>query len=140
MIRAGRWILPVALLALAVIVATACGGGADTAEATPQGGDAGERLAGSADAVAGTPSGTPPRKVAEAIQAVLVEIDERDGQADHVVGKCVGCALMMDGSAEYTAEHAGYELHFCSAHCRDNFNENQDQVLLALDLAEPETE
>jgi YHS domain-containing protein len=133
MIRVHRSSLSLWILFVAVLAVTGCGGGTDTADAVvSEAADAAETI----DEAAGMA----PEEMQEAVQAILAKADEQDGQADRVVSKCIACALMMDGEAEYHAEHAGYELHFCSEHCRDTFTENADQALLAVDLSEPEVE
>ena len=79
----------------------------------------------------------------EAIEAVLLRADEFDGAADHVVGKCPGCNLGMDGKADHKLETAGYELHFCTELCRDVFAESLEEKLVAMkfpDLEEEEEE
>jgi len=64
--------------------------------------------------------------------AVLAYADAVDGTADRTVTRCPGCALAMDGSAEHAFELGGYELHFCSATCRDHFHEHPQAGVDAL--------
>ena len=56
-----------------------------------------------------------------ATNVALQKADALDGTEDHVVHKCGGCALMMDGSEAHAVEHGEYTLHFCSASCKAGF-------------------
>lgn len=73
----------------------------------------------------------------EVSAAVLVAADRADGAEDKVVARCAVCGLGMDGSADFTATHAGYTFHFCSAECRELFQRNPAKVLARLDLPSP---
>jgi len=64
--------------------------------------------------------------------AKLAAADEMDGAADKTIGKCVMCALRMDGSAEHASTHAGYTLHFCSAGCKKHFDEGPGDAIAKL--------
>ena len=57
----------------------------------------------------------------EATLAGLASADAMDGTADHVVSKCAGCKLMMDGKEEHSVAVGDHALHFCSTTCRDHF-------------------
>jgi hypothetical protein len=57
----------------------------------------------------------------EATLAGLAAADALDGAADHVVAKCAGCALRMDGKAEHSLAVGDYTLHLCSSPCQDHF-------------------
>ena len=60
---------------------------------------------------------------------VLTKADAADGSVDHVVTKCAGCGLGMDGNPLHAVEHDAYELHFCSESCSTNFTEAPEAVL-----------
>jgi hypothetical protein len=57
----------------------------------------------------------------EATLAGLAAADALDGASDHVVAKCAGCALRMDGKAEHSVSVGDYTLHLCSTSCADHF-------------------
>jgi hypothetical protein len=64
------------------------------------------------------------RQEAPLDQAALTKLaaaDELDGSKDHLISKCAGCALAMDGSPNHTVKLAESTLQFCSAFCRDEF-------------------
>jgi len=65
-------------------------------------------------------------------QAVLAKADIADGAEDHVVAKCPGCNLAMEGSADHAAHVGDYELHFCSEDCSRRFQEDTNASILAL--------
>ena len=67
--------------------------------------------------------------------ARLAAADAADGATDHVVSKCATCRLGMDGVAQYSARYAGYELRFCSAECKQTFE--QDPVAVIRKLPPP---
>lgn len=73
----------------------------------------------------------------EALAAVLVAADRADGAEDKVVARCAVCGLGMDGSADFTATHAGYTFRFCSAECRELFQRDPDKALARLNLSSP---
>ncbi len=70
------------------------------------------------------------------LRFVLAKADQVDGTEDHVVSKCPGCALAMDGKEDHALEVEDYELHFCSDRCRDGFKENTADAVMALTLPE----
>ncbi len=76
----------------------------------------------------------PPNKVE--LRFVLAKADQVDGTEDHVVSKCPGCALAMDGNEDHSLEVEDYELHFCSDRCRDGFTENTAEAVMALKVPE----
>jgi len=86
------------------------------------------------------PAGTEPHaaehvadvEVSPEAAAVLARADLADGVEDHVVSKCPGCSLAMDGSAEHVAQVGEYELHFCSDRCSNNFQRDTEASILAL--------
>ena len=65
----------------------------------------------------------------EAEAGKLQGADAADGTNDHVVVKCVVCGLTMDGTSEHVSRYAGYELHFCSAECKETFDHDPPAVL-----------
>ena len=73
---------------------------------------------------------------ADMVVAKLALADLADGAADHVVGRCAACGLGMEGNPEYALEVHGYEMHFCSAGCKDGFAENPDEAILAMVISE----
>ncbi|GEM_PF-977082 len=75
-----------------------------------------------------------PDAVKPAVQAVLAQADAADGTVDHVVSKCVGCGLAMEGTAEHALKVGGDELHFCSEDCKHRFAGNAADALLALEI------
>lgn len=80
-------------------------------------------------------------EVGAAAQAVLAQADRFDGQADHVVSRCAGCALHMDGRAEHALEVNDYSLHFCSNSCKADFSKDLERSIVALEVPEaPATE
>jgi len=78
----------------------------------------------------------PTQLVNAALVDVLARADAFDGNEDHVVSKCSGCALHMDGDAENTVEVGDYEMHFCSEYCAENFQQDLESKLLALSIPE----
>ena len=64
--------------------------------------------------------------------AGLAAADAKDGAADHVVSKCAGCSLMMDGKAEHSLSAGEYTLHLCSSSCKDHFAKDMDASLRGL--------
>jgi hypothetical protein len=75
-----------------------------------------------------------------AVEAMLALADRADGTEDRVVARCAACALGMDGSPEHMLEAHGYEMHFCSAGCKDGFAENTDEAILAMALTDEPSE
>ncbi len=71
-----------------------------------------------------------------AIQAILAKADLVDGKADHIVSKCAGCQLDMDGHREHGIKTARYKLLFCSADCKDAFTKDTNASILALRVPE----
>jgi YHS domain-containing protein len=78
-----------------------------------------------------TPSAAPANPTAADL-AVLAAADRADGTEDRAVRLCPGCSLAMEGSAEHALELGGYELHFCSAPCREHFAEHPESGIEAL--------
>ena len=81
-----------------------------------------------ADSASGAPS--------QQALGLLAKADAADGTADKILNKCVICMLGMDGSPEHSASYGGYQLHFCSEHCKETFTRNPEQSLLALEFPE----
>lgn len=69
-----------------------------------------------------------------AVQAILAKADLVDGKADHIVSKCAGCDLGMDGDKAHALKAGDYKLHFCSETCRESFSEDTNKSLLALNI------
>ena len=75
------------------------------------------------------------------IEALLAGADLADGTEDHVVSQCLGCGLVMEGSADHVSHVADYSIHFCSDSCKDNFADDPEGMLMALAVdGEPRTE
>jgi hypothetical protein len=77
-------------------------------------------------------TGGPAEPTASTVQdatSVLARADKADGTADHVVAKCAGCALGMDGNPLHAVTHEDYELHFCSETCAEGFSKDPEAVL-----------
>ena len=70
------------------------------------------------------------------IEALLAGADLADGTEDHVVSQCLGCGLVMEGSADHAAQVADYSVHFCSTSCKDNFAEDPEGMVMALAVEE----
>jgi len=78
-----------------------------------------------------------PEEVSETLVAAkLAGADLVDGEADHVVSRCAGCALAMEGKAEHALQVEGYEMHFCSDSCQSNFEEDTLAKVAQLDIPE----
>jgi YHS domain-containing protein len=71
-----------------------------------------------------------------AVIAKLASADALDGETDKVVAKCAACALRMDGSADLALNHAGYAMHFCSDGCKQRFEKDPVDEILAMDVPE----
>jgi len=66
----------------------------------------------------------------------LVAADALDGSKDHVISKCAGCALAMDGSPDHALKLADTTLRFCSTFCRDEFGKDPAARLARLEIPE----
>jgi hypothetical protein len=73
-----------------------------------------------------------PEELDAALARLLVQADLADESEDHVVEKCLGCGLAMDGSADHVVHAHGYEFHLCSDGCEQRVAEDVDEALLAL--------
>jgi len=126
-----RIVFTLMLLFISIALISACGGQgtetAESAEAEPP--------------VAATEAVQAPPEISEETKAAMVaaleQADAVDGSADHVVQKCANCALMMDGKSEFAAELVGFEMHFCSDECKDGFQQNVEEKLVALEIPDP---
>jgi YHS domain-containing protein len=77
----------------------------------------------------GQPASAPEVAVQVSDDARLAAADAADGATDHVVSKCATCRLGMDGVPAHTVSYAGYELHFCSAECKEAFEKDPGAVI-----------
>jgi len=68
------------------------------------------------------------------VEAQLALADASDGVVDHVVSRCPGCGLAMEGSQEQAVQWGGYEIRFCSAGCKESFEADPEAMLLALSI------
>ncbi len=62
-------------------------------------------------------------------EARLAAADLADGTPDKVVSKCANCRLGMAGGSQHVSTYAGYELHFCSADCKKEFDADPGAVI-----------
>ena len=137
-----RYLFVLLLAALVTFTLSGCGGGETTdleSAAEDVAAEAGEAVEGAMDTAGEAVEGAMDmagEELNEAAVMVLAKADGMDGAEDMVVSKCPGCALAMDGSAEHAANMGDYELHFCSAECKDKFNENPVKSLMAMQLPE----
>jgi len=69
-----------------------------------------------------------------AVMTILVAADEFDGKGDKTISKCPGCALGMDGKPANTIVYEQYTLYFCSPGCKDEFNKDVKQSVLAMNV------
>ena len=73
-----------------------------------------------------------PEELDAAVATLLARADLADEVEDHVVEKCLGCGLAMDGAPDQVVQAHGYEIHFCTPACKERTGENIDQAILAL--------
>jgi len=73
-------------------------------------------------------------RLAQEETARLEAADGADGTTDRVVSKCAVCKLVMKGTTEHASRYAGYELHFCSAECKETFDHDPRAVIRRLSL------
>jgi YHS domain-containing protein len=66
------------------------------------------------------------------LMAKLEKADAKDGAVDHVVHKCAGCSLGMDGKDKFPMQLAGYTMHFCKQACLDRYQKDPTKALLTL--------
>ena len=72
--------------------------------------------------------------VAPEVLAQLAKADAKDGKVDKIVHKCAGCALGMDGKAEFALPVQDYTMHFCKQGCLDGFKTEPSKAILALKI------
>jgi len=70
----------------------------------------------------------------EAEAGKLQAADAADGTNDRIVAKCAVCKLAMEGTTEHVSRYAGYELHFCSAECKETFDHDPHAALRRLSV------
>jgi YHS domain-containing protein len=66
------------------------------------------------------------------VEARLAAADAADGRVDKVVSRCASCGLGMEGDAQHASTYAGYELHFCSAECKQRFDADPAKIIAKL--------
>lgn len=83
-----------------------------------------------------TPPTTPPAPIVTTpeIDARLAAADRKDGTEDKVVHRCAGCALGMDGKAEFAMQVGGYQMHFCKQGCLVRYQKDALGELGKLDV------
>ena len=81
------------------------------------------------EAAVEAPADEPAGPDVSAFAAQLSAADLADGAEDHVVSKCAGCALGMDGDPAHASTAGEYELHLCSESCKANFDADPAAVL-----------
>ncbi|MBD3867933.1 MAG: hypothetical protein IFK94_07405 [Acidobacteria bacterium] len=137
-----RYLFVLLLSALITITLTGCGGGETTdleSAAEDMAAEADEAVEGAMENAGDAAEGAMDmagEKLNAAAVMVLAKADGMDGAEDMVVSKCPGCALAMEGDAAHAANMGDYELHFCSADCKDKFNEAPVKSLMAMQLPE----
>lgn len=94
-------------------------------------GEAGEAVMGAAEE-AGDALGD----LSSEVEAKLAQADVLDGSEDHVVHRCAACLLKMDGSEEYSLKVGKYTMHFCTAKCRERFEDDPSEAILAMKIPE----
>ena len=70
------------------------------------------------------------------LESKLAAADLVDGEQDHVVSRCPGCSLAMEGSQEYALPIGDYSLHFCSDSCLEKFDDDLEESVVALAIPE----
>ena len=68
------------------------------------------------------------------VLAQLKKADLLDGKEDKVVTKCAACSLGMDGSTDHKNELHGYEMHYCSAKCKEAYDKDGEHLLMELEI------
>jgi hypothetical protein len=72
------------------------------------------------------------------MQAKLAAADLADGTEDGVVANCPGCNLAMAGKEEIAMPVGDYKVQFCSTHCKETFEKNVAESVLAMAVPEEE--
>jgi hypothetical protein len=80
---------------------------------------------------------TAPIETTPEVEAKLALADAVDGNEDHVVSRCGGCSLAMDGSSDHAVVVGDYEMHFCSDSCKGHFEDNTIDAILAMAVPQP---
>lgn len=73
-----------------------------------------------------------PAPLSAELKAILAKADKADGAEDKVVHRCAGCALGMDGKAEFSLPVDGYTMHFCKEACREPFQKDPAKSIAAI--------
>jgi len=68
------------------------------------------------------------------IDSILAGADRVDGAADHVVSRCAGCQLHMQGNEAHALQMGAYAMHFCSEDCKTRFGKEVEKSVLALEI------
>ena len=102
--------------ALVFALTLAACGGSEPAPAAPE--------AAAPEAAAFTPD--------DATLKILADADAADGAVDHVVSQCASCQLHMAGDPARASKVGDYEVHLCSAACKDRFDGDPKGVLAAI--------
>ncbi len=71
-------------------------------------------------------------EVSPELEIKLAGADLADGTEDQVIAQCPGCGLAMEGTDDHVTQVADYSVHFCSDHCKANFSEDPEGMLMAL--------
>lgn len=103
------------ILTASLLLAFAACGGSDTAVVTPP----------------TKPAATP---IGPEVLAVLAKADAKDGSVDHVVHKCAGCSLGMDGENTFPLKVQDYTMHFCKQGCLDKFQPDPAKAIMTLKI------
>ena len=122
--RATRFPSSLLLTLAALVLLAGCGGYADSAA------EAEAEVEAEVDASASAELAV--LEISPEAVAILAQADLADGEEDHVVEKCAGCNLGMDGKAENAFQVGDYEMHFCSDTCSRRFKENTEASILNL--------
>jgi hypothetical protein len=122
-----RVVFQLAAIAILAIGSVACSGADDPGHDVAEAVEAVEEMHGEAtEAVSET-----------LLAAKLAGADLADGTEDHIVGRCPGCSLMMEGSADHALTVEDYELHFCSDSCLGRFEKDAVAKIAQLEIPEP---
>ena len=70
------------------------------------------------------------------VLAALALADMADGTEDKTVSQCYGCALHMAGNAEHAVQVGDYQVHLCSAECKESFAADPSKMILAVAIPE----
>ena len=113
-----------ALLTAGLVTMIGCG----SQDAAPPAGDSQPQ-----EAVSQTPAEV---EVTPEMTEILAKADALDTNTDKTVTLCAACKLGMDGSADHALAVGEYTMHFCSELCRQSFDENLAQAILAIEFPE----